>query len=107
MIIHTLTKPAHAWRGLQNIVKQGEVDVVVRSRIARRVHQLHRQINPLRRRVGLIHGQDILLAQDRRVTLDFQPASPIMIGDDAFAENDAFARLEFDHQRHEPALRFS
>ena len=80
---------------------------MVRARIARRVHQLHRQIDSFGRRVGLIHSQDILLAQDRRVAFDLQAAPPIMIGDDAFAENDAFARLEFDHQRHEPALRFS
>ena len=100
MIIHTLTKSAHAWRCLQDFLEQGEVDLVMRAWIARRVHQLYREIDALGWRVGLVRGQDIFLAQDWGVALDLQATAAIVIGHDAFAENDAFARLEFDHQRH-------
>src|SRR6185436_5216460 len=73
---------------------------MMRARIARRVHQLHRQIDALGRRVGPLGGEDVLLAQDRARSLDHQPGSLIAIGDDGLANQNAFVGLELDLERH-------
>ena len=47
-------------------------------------------------RVGVLGGQDVLLAQDRASPFDQEPGALVGVGDDAFADDDAFARLELD-----------
>ena len=70
-------------------------------RIRRNVHQLHRQIDELGRRVGGFRRQDVLLAQDRDfVAVDQKPGALIGVGDHAGADDDPFVRLEFDFQSH-------
>jgi hypothetical protein len=72
----------------------------MRARVARRVHQLNSEVEPLSRRIRLADGDDVLLAQDRHCALDHQACALIVVGDDALADDDAFARFEFDLQRH-------
>jgi len=101
MIIDCLDERPGAWRCMQNVPHQLEIDLMMRGRIARRVHQLDREIDALCRGVGELGCQDILLAQDRHLAVDQQARALVGIGDHAIADNDALAGLELDFQGHE------
>ena len=45
-------KNAELWRRLDDLLHQRKVNLVVRARVARRVHELNREIDALGRRVG-------------------------------------------------------
>jgi hypothetical protein len=107
MIIDALDVRPHARRGPENVAHEREIDVVVGARIFRRVHQLHRQIDALGRRIGALDGEDVLLAKDRDLTFDQETGALVVVGDDALAENDPFARLELDLERHRPLRGFA
>ena len=64
MIIHIFDELRRARRCLNEVAHQREVGSMVRARIARGVHQLHREVEALGRRVRALGRQDILLAQD-------------------------------------------
>jgi hypothetical protein len=100
LIIDTFDQCLRARRRAQKIAQQREIDFVVRARIARRVHQLDREIDALGRRIGALRGHDVLLAQDRDVTLDDKTGPLIGIGHDAIANQDALVRLELDAECH-------
>src|SRR2546427_13048120 len=100
MVIDAFDVRPDAWRRLEDIAHEREIDFVMHARISRRVHQLHGEIDALGWRVCVLDGEDIFLAQDRYVTFDHEPCALVMIGDHAFAEDDSFARLEFDLKRH-------
>jgi hypothetical protein len=106
MIIDALDVRPHAWSCVENVAHEREVDVVMGARIFRRVHQLHRQIDALGRRIGALDGEDVLLAKDRDLTFDQEARALVVVGHDALAENDPFAWLELDLERHRPLRGF-
>ena len=59
-----------ARRGLQEIAHELEEGLVLVRGILFQIHQLDGQIDVLGRRIGAGCGENILLAQDRGVTLD-------------------------------------
>src|SRR5262245_58442290 len=100
MVVDALDVLPLARRRVEDVAHELEIDLVVRARILRRIHQLHRQVDALGRRVGALDGEDVLLAQDRNVALDEEPRALVVVGDHAFAENDALTRLELNLERH-------
>src|ERR1700684_212500 len=98
MIIDRFNVRPSARGGAQYIAYQLEIDLVMRGRIARRVHELNGEIDALGRRVGEPRGENILLAQDRDLAVDHQARALIGIGDDALADDDALARLKLNLQ---------
>src|SRR6476661_4299523 len=104
MIIYTFDQRPHAWRRLQQLAHEGEVDFVVGARVIRRIHELDREIDALCWRIGALRGEDILLAQDRNMALDQEPRALVVIGDDALAEDDPLAGFQLDLERHGPVL---
>ena len=61
---------------------------------------MHGQIDPLGRRVRGFGRQDVLFAQNRRIALDEETGALIVVGDDGFTDDDPFAGLQFDLERH-------
>lgn len=68
--------------------------------LPRGVHQLHREIDAFRRRVGLLCCENIFLPEDRRASFDEEPGALVSVGHHAIAEDDAFTRLELDLECH-------
>ena len=93
MIIDGLDLRPSAGCGLHHIADQREIDLVIGARIARRVHELNRQIDSLARRIGLFGRHDVFFAQHRRAALDQQTSALIVVCDDAFADDDTLAGL--------------
>src|SRR6185503_6159353 len=106
MIIDTFDCRPSAWCGIHHVAHELEINVVMRLRILREIHELYREIDALRRRVGGLVGENVLLAQDRRLAVDQQARALIRIGDDAVPDDEAFTRLELDFERHDRLLTF-
>lgn len=68
--------------------------------ITAQIHQLDGQVYPLGGTVGGLGRKDVLLAQDRRVTLDEKSGALRVVGDDAIAKDDPFTGLEFNFKGH-------
>ena len=85
---------------LHDVADQREIGVVVRARVARRVHELDREIDALGGCIGPLQRHDVFFPQDRRRSLDDEARALIAVGDHAFADQDLLVRLEFDFQRH-------
>src|SRR5712664_628167 len=100
MIIDSLDERPRTWRGTQNISDQFKINLMMRGRIARYVHELHREIDALRRAVGGLCGEDILFAKDRCLAVDHQARALVCVGDHAFTDDDALTGLELYLQRH-------
>lgn len=64
------------------------------------IHQLDRQIDPLRRRVGGFRRVDVFLTQERFLALDEDMRAVISIGDDRGADDESFAGAEFNLESH-------
>src|SRR5262249_7953569 len=77
---------------------QREIQVVVTTRIARRIHQLDGEIDALGGRVGAIGGHDVPLAQNGDATLDKQARALVVVGDHALANDDPLSALELDFE---------
>ncbi len=45
-------------------------------------------------------GHDVLFAQDRRIALDQKARALTAVGDEAIAENEAFAGFQLDFETH-------
>src|SRR5690554_428630 len=73
-------------------------------KIGREIHHLDKQVEALAGRVGVGGAENVLLAEDRRVALDEEARALVVVGDDAVAENEAFAGLEFDLESHVRAV---
>lgn len=93
MIIDIFDVRPHARCGLDDVADEREIDVVVRARIARNVHELNRQVDPLCRSVGAVRGHNVFFAQDRRASVDQEVGALIVIGQHAFADQDFLAGL--------------
>jgi len=90
-----------ARHGRNDVAQQVEIGAVAGVGARRDVHQLHRQIDELRRRIGVFRGHDVFFAQDRDVVaVDQEPRALIGVGDHAGADDDSLVRLEFDFQGH-------
>ena len=101
MIIDEFDARPHARRRLQDFAQQREIDFVVRARVARRVHQLDREIDALGRRVRPLRRHDVLPAQDRRRAFDQDAGTLAVIGDHGLADEHALAGLELHLQGHD------
>jgi hypothetical protein len=104
MIIDTFNCRPGARRGLHHVANELEIDVVMRSRVLGEIHQLDREIDALGGRVGGARRQDVFFPQDGDLALDQKPRALIGVGDDAVAQDDAFARLQLDFQGHDGLL---
>jgi len=68
------------------------------------MHRLDREIEPLRRRVGLGRIDDLGLAEHGRVALDQERRAGAAIDEDAVAEPQALARLQFKFESHQSRI---
>jgi hypothetical protein len=101
MIIHLLDEGPHAGSDLHRMADQGEVELMVCAGIFRRVHQLHREVDLLRQRIGAARRHDVFFPQYRHRAVDQQARALIVVRDDTLADEDALAGLEFDLQAHD------
>ena len=49
---------------------------------------------------AMLRRHDVFFAQDRRLALDQEARALVAVGDHAFAEDQALARLQFDFEAH-------
>src|SRR5262245_15310390 len=100
MIIDVLDVRPNARCSFHELAHQREIDIVMETRILGRVHQLHREIDTLSWRICAVAGQNVLLAQDRRLAVNYKPGALVSVGNDAVADDDTLARLELHLQGH-------
>jgi len=72
MIIDSFDKRPNTWRCSKYFPDQGEIDPVVRDRVVGCVHQLNREVDARRRGIGPVGRHDVLLAENRSVSVDQQ-----------------------------------
>ena len=70
MIIDSFDERPGARGSLNDVADKREIDLVMGARIARRVHELNRQVDSLARRIGLLGGHNVFFAQHRRRAVD-------------------------------------
>ena len=93
MIIDALNKRPSAWRRTNKISHQSEIDIVMRFGILGGVHELNREIDAFRWRIGALRRENVLLTQDRHMTFNGESGALIVVRDNALAQDDAFAGL--------------
>lgn len=101
MIIDVFDVRPRAGGGLQELANELEIGIVMAAPVVRRVHELDGQIDAFGRGVGALGRENILFPQDRHMTFDHKARALAGIGDDAFAEDDAFPGLEFHLEGHD------
>ena len=84
----------------EHVLDETEIELLILRNVILEIHLLNAEIDSLDRRVRGFRRQDVLLAQDRRITIDQECRTVLGIGDDALADHDSFERLQLDSEGH-------
>lgn len=106
-LVDAIDQRQRAWGRGHKITYQRPVEFMVVGQVDLvHVHQLYRKIDPTRRRVGLIRGQDVLLPQDRNVVFHHEAGAIRSVLDNGPPEDHAFIGFQYDFKRHaaDPAI---